>query len=269
MVKWGAGIYDVWLAIQRAIDQKRITMKKKTFFLISVISAVASGSLLADTLELAEGALLEGDFVGSSNGIVMFDTGEGIEAFPESEVVGIYLSDGVATAAAHAAKSNSARVTIPSGSRLVIRTTEDIDSRRHSAGHRFRGQLESALVVDGITVAPRGTFVHGRVAQAKQAGRVVGSSELAIEFTDIMIDDQLFPITTTGLVAQSGGEGRRTVGRTARSAALGGLIGGSSGARTGAKVGAGVSILTRGTSINIPRGTIVEARLSAPVTIEL
>lgn len=79
MVKWGAGIYDVWLAIQRAIDQKRITMKKKTFFLISVISAVASGSLLADTLELAEGDLLEGDFVGSSNGIVMFNTGDETE----------------------------------------------------------------------------------------------------------------------------------------------------------------------------------------------
>jgi len=254
--------------IYKRITQKRMTMKKMTFFLISVMSAVACGSLLADTLELAEGDLLEGDFVGSSNGIVMFNTGDGIEAFPESEVLGIYLSDGVATATAHAADSNSAR-TIPSGSRLVIRTTEDIDSRRHSAGHRFRAQLESALVVDGVTVAPRGTFVHGRIARAKQAGRVVGSSELAIEFTDIMIDDQLFPITTTGLVAQGGQEGRRTAGRTARSAVIGGLIGGSSGAKTGAKVGAGVSILTSGASINIPRGTIIEARLSAPLLIQL
>jgi hypothetical protein len=122
-------------------------------------------------------------------------------------------------------------------------------------------------VVDGVTVAPRGTFVHGRIAQAKQAGRMAGSSELAIEFTDIMIDDQLFPISTSGMQAKVGGEAGRTVGRTARAAAIGGLIGGSSGARTGAKVGLGASIVTRGASVNIPRGTIVETSLNAPLEV--
>jgi len=122
-------------------------------------------------------------------------------------------------------------------------------------------------VVDGITVAPRGTFVHGQIVSASQAGRAVGSSELSIEFTDIMIDDQLFPIATTGMQAQTGGEGRRTVGRTARAAAVGGLIGGSSGARTGARVGVGASILTSGASINIPRGTIIETTLRTPLTV--
>ena len=33
----------------------------------------------ADTLELASGALLEGKFIGSSNGVIMFDAGGGIE----------------------------------------------------------------------------------------------------------------------------------------------------------------------------------------------
>ncbi len=96
---------------------------------------------------------------------------------------------------------------------------------------------------------------------------MAGSSELAIEFTDIMIDDQLFPITTSGMQAQVSGEAGRTVGRTARAAAIGGLIGGSSGARTGAKVGLGASIVTRGASVNIPRGTIVETSLNAPLEV--
>jgi hypothetical protein len=84
-----------------------------------------------------------------------------------------------------------------------------------------------------------------------------------------MIDDQLFPITTGDLSAQTGGEGRRTVGRTARAAAVGGLIGGSSGARTGARVGVGASILTGGASVNIPRGTILETTLAAALTVPL
>lgn len=244
-------------------------MKKISTILIAAFATLVSGLSLADSLELYDGTLLEGDFVGSSNGIVMFDTGDGIQAFPEDQVVGIFLSSGVASAEAYFAAGDPNTVTVPAGTRLVIRTTDTIDSNRHSAGHRFRGQLEGALVIDGVTAVTRGTFVHGRITQAQQAGRMVGSSELAVEFTDLMINDVLVPISTGGLSAQTQGEAGRTVGRTARAAAVGGLIGGSSGARTGARVGAGASILTSGASVNIPRGTIVETTLSAAVTITL
>lgn len=241
---------------------------KKLLSTLLTVSTLSIGPVIADTLELANGTLLEGSFVGSSNGITMFDTGESIEAFPESEVVGIYLSSGVATAEAMAASPDPTMPTVPVGTRLVIRTADTIDSNRHSAGHRFRGQLEGALVVDGVTVVPKGAFVYGSITSAQQAGRLAGSSELAIEFSDIMIDDQLFPIQTADLQAQGGGnEAGRTVGRTARAAAIGGLISGSDGARTGARVGAGVSLVTRGSSINIPAGTILETNLAAALSL--
>jgi hypothetical protein len=241
-------------------------MKKIVLILSTVFTLAIAGVVSADSLELADGTVLEGDFVGSSNGIIMFDTGEGIEAFPENEVVGVFFSSGFN---AMQQEANASLVTVPAGTRLVIRTTETIDTRQHSAGHRFRGQLEGAIVVDGVQAIPRGTFVHGRIAQAGQSGRLAGSSNLAIEFTDLMIDDVLVPISTSGLQAQGQNEAARTVGRTARAAAIGGLIDGSSGARTGAKVGAGASILTSGSSINVPRGTILEVNLAAPVNIQM
>jgi hypothetical protein len=237
-------------------------------FAFVILSALLAVTAKADTLELANGGLLEGKFIGSSNGIIMFDAGGGIEAFPESEVVGVFFSSGVETAEKYLAEAPTS-ITAPAGTRLVIRTTDEVDSRRHGAGHRFRGQLEGAIVIDGETVAPRGTFVHGRITQASQAGRVAGSSELVVEFTDIMLDDQLLPIRTGDLSAQAGGEAGRTIGRTARSAAIGGLIGGRSGARTGAAVGAGASLITRGSNVNIPRGTIVETRLDSPLTVQI
>jgi hypothetical protein len=225
-----------------------------------------SNLIVADTLELADGSLLEGDFVGSSNGIVMFNTGDNIEAFPESEVVGIFLSDGVATAEKEQQKK-SATLTVPAGTRLVIRTSEAVDTRKHSAGHRFRGQLEGALVVNGVTVARRGTMVYGRLTQAKQAGRLGGSSEMAMEFTDMMVDDQMYEMRTAGLKAQGANEAGRTVGRTARAAAIGGLYGGSSSAKKGAKVGLGASLLTSGSSINIAAGTMLETSLASPLVL--
>jgi hypothetical protein len=242
---------------------------KRLLHILIALSAFSLANVFADTIELADGTLLEGDFVGSSNGIVMFNTGGSIEAFPEAEVVGIFLGAGIATreAEASAGSTGNVNVTIPSGTRLVLRTSDSIDSRRHQAGHRFRAQLESAIVIDGITAVPRGAYVHGRITQANQAGRAVGSSELAIEFTDIMINDQLFEIATEGMQAQGGNEAGRTAGRTARAAAIGGLIGGRSGLRTGAAVGVGASLLTSGQSINVPAGTILETRLRVPVTV--
>ena len=241
-------------------------MRSSSFrFPFALAMAVIGSALLADSLELADGTVLEGDFVGSSNGIIMFNTGEDIEASPEDEVVGVFFSSGVETAETIAAQP---ALTVPAGTRMVIRTIETVDTRQHGAGHRFRGQLEGALVVDGITVAPRGTIVHGVLASSTQSGRVAGSSSLSMTFTDIMIDDQLFAIATTGLAAQTTGEGGRTVARSARTAAVGGLIGGSKGARKGAKVGAGVSILTSGASINVPRGTLLETTLRTPLVIQ-
>lgn len=253
----------------------------KKILLPLTMAACLAGTALADTIELADGTLLEGNFVGMSNGIMMFNTGTGIEAFPENEVVAIYNSEGVAAreaaqkaapAPAPEAKAPPPKpktLTVPSGTRLVIRMAESIDSRRHSAGHRFRGQLESALVINGATVAPRGTMLYGRVTQAKSGGRAVGSSEMAIEFTDIMLNDQMFEIATSGLKAQTKNEAGRTAGRTARAAALGGLYGGSSSAKKGAKVGLGASILTSGSSINLPAGTIVETNLRVALTVPL
>jgi hypothetical protein len=248
-------------------------MKKTAFAFTAALTALVSASTSADTLELANGTLLEGEFVGFNNGIYMFRVGGDIQAHPEEDVVGIYNSEGVANResrqAAAAATSASAptTVTVPAGTRLVLRTTDSIDSRRHQAGHRFRAQLESALVVDGVTAAPRGTLLHGRITQASQGGRAIGSAEMAIEFTDIMIDDQLFEIATQGMQARTDNEARNTLGRTARAAAIGGLISGRSGARTGAAVGVGASLLTSGQSINVPAGTILETNLRVPVTL--
>ena len=242
-------------------------MKKFTLAVSALLLTLISGYSMADSLELADGTVMEGDFVGSSNGIVMFDVGGSIEAFPESQVVGIFLSDGVATAEQIAAAPQPPSKAVPVGTRLVIRMVDSIDSRRHKVGHKFRGQLEGALVVNGATVVPRGTFLYGTITAAQQSNRAVGKSSMAIEFTDIMINDRLYPIATANLAAHSSGEAQRTAGRTARAAAIGGLASGSSGARKGAKIGLGASILTSGENLSVPAGTLLDTELRVPLEI--
>jgi hypothetical protein len=89
---------------------------------------------------------------------------------------------------------------------------------------------------------------------------------LVLELTDIMINNQLFPLVTD----QLGYEGERsgTLKKVALGAATGGVIDGSEGAGKGAAVGAGVAVLTKGRQIEIPAGAILEFRTVQPLTVQ-
>jgi len=79
-----------------------------------------------------------------------------------------------------------------------------------------------------------------------------------------MINNQIKPISSGSVKAVAdSGSGKRTAGKTARFAAIGALADGNK----GAKIGLGVSLLTRGGSINIPAGTLLEVPLAAGLTI--
>src|SRR5262245_49833852 len=93
-------------------------------------------------------------------------------------------------------KRNPNRVTIPAGTRILVRTTDNIDSQTSRTGQRFTGELETELALDRITVAPRGSTVHGRLVEATSAGRTTGRSRLSLELTDIVINDRANPIMT-------------------------------------------------------------------------
>src|SRR5262245_33618083 len=66
-----------------------------------------------------------------------------------------------------AAAQGGRSVTVPAGTRILVRTTDPLDSSRQRAGQRFTANLETNLQVNNVTVAPRGTTVHGRLAEAR------------------------------------------------------------------------------------------------------
>ena len=164
--------------------------------------------------------------------------------------------------------SAPAGIVIPAGTRMMVRMHSSVNSKQHKAGHRFYMTLESDLVVDNQTVAPRGSVIYGVVSGAQSAGRVVGKSALTLQPTDIMIGSRMYPIQTTAVQAVGAtGSGAKTVGRTARGAAIGGLANGSKGARAGAKIGLGASILSDDGQIQVQSGTLVEFNISAPTAL--
>jgi hypothetical protein len=167
------------------------------------------------------------------------------------------------------------RVTVPAGTRILVRTIDPVDSSKQQAGYRFLATLETNLQADDAVVAPRGTTVHVRLANAQSAGKMSGGAGLTLELTDIVISDTAYPLLTSTYEVRSQGQGGKTARRTVGGAGLGALIGGVAGGGKGAAIGAAsggalgatVSAATPGKQVAVPSESLLEFRLEQPVSL--
>ena len=165
--------------------------------------------------------------------------------------------------------------TIPSGSSLLIRLIDSIDSETDTVGQSFTARLAEPLMVESIEVAPQGSDVRGRIVEVQSAGRVRGSAELQLELSQIVVNGIPYALTTAEYSEVAEGRGEETATRVGTAAGLGALIGliagGGKGAAIGAGVGAGaagaVQVMTKGERLNIPAETLLGFTLRQPLII--
>jgi len=182
---------------------------------------------------------------------------------------------GVASTAHAAAPPQASSISVPAGTRILVRLAETLSSAQQRSGARFTGRLETNVTVGGSVVAPQGATVHGQVVSAQSAGRMAGGSELALELTDIVINGTAHPIMTTTYQLQGEGQGGRTARRVTGGAGLGSVIGALAGGGTGAAIGAaaGAGLGTarsaggRGQQVGLGQGTLLEFRLQHPAML--
>jgi hypothetical protein len=180
-----------------------------------------------------------------------------------------------ANSRAGATPQNKQRITVPAGTRILIRTIDPIDSTKQKTGYRFSATLETNLQAEDTVIAPRGTTVYGRLANASSAGRMKGSSDLTLELTDILINGTAYPLLTSTYEVKGKGEGgntaKKVVGGAGLGALIGGLAGGGKGAGIGALAGAGagtaIAASKKGEQLQIPSESLLEFRLEQPVAL--
>jgi hypothetical protein len=169
----------------------------------------------------------------------------------------------------------SNKVSVPAGTRILIRMIDSVDSSKQQTGSRFTASLETNLQVDNIVVAPRGTRIYGRLAAAESAGRMSGSSQLTLELTEIMINGTTYPLLTSTYEVKGQGEGKKTAKKVVGGAGLGALIGGIAGGGKGAAIGVAAGAATgtavaaskKGQQLSIPSETLLEFRLQQPASL--
>ena len=163
---------------------------------------------------------------------------------------------------------------LPAGTPVLIRTTTAIDTDRNRVGDIFDATLEEALISGGRTVAPRGATVKGRIAYAKESGKLTGRSELILELTELIADGKSYLLRTSDYMETGASRGNRTAATVGGTSAIGAIIGAIAGggkgaaigAASGAAVGTGVQVVTKGETLKIPAETVLEFRLQSPLT---
>jgi hypothetical protein len=165
--------------------------------------------------------------------------------------------------------------TIPTGSKIVIRTIDSINSEKNKVGDVFVAVLDEPVVDNGMEVIPKGVDVRGRLSNADSAGRVTGSAQLGLELTQIYVNGIPYLLTTSEYEevgeSRSGQTAKRAAGGAAIGALIGAIAGGGKGAAIGAGVGGGgataVQVMTKGEKVNVPSETRLEFTLRSPLVI--
>ncbi|MBN2319331.1 MAG: hypothetical protein JXR49_09655 [Acidobacteria bacterium] len=168
-------------------------------------------------------------------------------------------------------------VTLPEGTPILVRTTTAIDTDRNRVGDVFDAILEEPLEQDGYIVAQRGSRLKGRIAYAKESGKLTGRSQMLLELTELIANGRRYYIRTSDHVEEGSSRGKRTAATVGGVAALGAIIGGIAGGGKGAAIGAaagagagtGVQVLTSGETLKIPAETVLEFKLQTPMTVSI
>jgi hypothetical protein len=163
--------------------------------------------------------------------------------------------------------------TVPSGTTLTVRISQDLSSKTSNVGDPFSGTLAQSIRVEGVTVLKAGAPVSGTVIAAHKQGRFKGAGDLGIELNRV----GSYGVTTQEYEQTVKGKGKRTgamVGGGAGGGALiGGLAGGGKGALIGGLVGAGAgtvgAAVTGNKGVEIPAESVVSFVSSAPITVTL
>jgi len=171
----------------------------------------------------------------------------------------------------------SKRVTVPAGTRILVRMVDSVDSSKQKAGYRFTATLEANLQAYDVTVAKQGTKLYGVLASASSSGKFKGSSQLTLELTDIVINGTNYPLKTSSYEIKGQGEGSKTAKKVVGGAGLGALIGGIAGGGKGAGIGAlvgaaggtALAATKKGEQVSVPSESLLEFRLEHPTELPI
>jgi hypothetical protein len=167
-----------------------------------------------------------------------------------------------------------ARVVIPAGTDVLVRTDEPINSKTADEGRVYAAHLDQDLLDSNGTVAVR----KGSSAEVL-VRRVVSGKELVLDLQAVFIDGRRYFVTADDYDQTRSHKGigvnQRTGVMVGGGAIFGSIVGALAGGGRGAAIGAlggaaggGLTqIFTRGKTVKVPAETVLTFKLEKPLRL--
>jgi hypothetical protein len=244
---------------------------------------MAGVSLSADRVRLRSGKVVEGMFIGGDSKAVrvLLDNGQVTEVLLK-DAVGVEFAarnppppPPPPPPAAKAAPAPAVIVTVPAGTTLNVRLTQEIDIDVSKAGQTFKAIVDDPVMIGGAIVIPRGATGVVQAVKVEQSGKMKGSDKISLKLNSIGFGGMVYEVATAYVEAKGKGEGKRTARKVGGGAGLGAIVGGIAGGGEGAAIGAAVGGITGAAvasggeeHLKLPAETRLQFQLSAAVNLQ-
>lgn len=274
------------------------------------LALVLSVACFGDTVTLKDGRVIQGTYLGGSPRQVRIEIGDQIQTLDVMDIARIEFGRTARQAdvepppppppppppvqqpqppqqpqimqpdpeqAATAASRPGGGYDLLSGTNLVVRMIDGVDSETNRVGQTFAASLDQPVLdPSGQNVLiPRGADVVIKLVDAKESGTFTGRAGLTLNLQSVNVNGRLVQVNTQSISRVSSSQGTSTAKRGAAGAvigaSLGAIFGGGKGAATGAAVGgaagAGTQVITKGQKLKIPSETRLTFVLDTPVRL--
>jgi len=273
-------------------------MLKRILLYAAVVSSIGT----ADTITLKNGRSVHGTYLGGDARQVRLAVADRVDSFDVNEISEIRFGGGQQSQSSQPAppvaqedprdrpqlmrpernypparenaRENFTRE-IPSGTQIVVRMIDDVDSEKSRLGQTFRASVDEPVAVGGDVVIPRGADVIAKLVDDKESGKLAGRTVLTLDLMSVQVNGRMVDIDTGDVSQSSNSRGAKTGKVVGGTAALGAIIGAIAGGGKGAAIGAAsgaatggaVQVMTKGQRVRIPSETRLTFTLQQPVRI--
>jgi hypothetical protein len=269
--------------------------------LVRILASLAAITLVCaanDTITFRDGRSVSGSYLGGDSRQIRVVVGDKIQSYSIPDIAKIEFGSANSTASAPPAPApgpppsdtlqpsriqNPPPATpqaatlaeIPSGTQMVIRLIDPVDSETDRLGQTYRATLDEPIVVGGETIVPRGADVVAKLVDDKQSGKLAGQTVLTLDLQTLTVNGRPIDIDTEEVsqasASRTGRSGKVIGGAAALGAIIGAIAGGGKGAAIGTVAGAGAGtaaqVITKGQKVKIPSETRLTFTLQNPVRL--
>jgi hypothetical protein len=265
-------------------------IRLRTLVITAVLALAVGATLSADRVRLRSGKVVEGMFMGADSKTVrvLLDSGQ-VSEIPIEQALAVEFSArkpappppppapkpaAAQPAAPAAAPAPPPMITIPSGTAINVRLTQDIEADVSYAGRTFKSLVDDPVMINGAIVIPRSATALLQAVKVEQSGKMKGSDKISLKMHSISFGGYVYEVSTGYVESKGSGEGKKTARKVGGGAGLGAIVGGIAGGGKGAAIGAavggatGAAVAAGGEEhLKVPAETRLQFVLSAAVKV--